>query len=138
MLSKIDFKSRTLFSTLKNTCQVRLPQNLHSIQHAQKTHISNELISSLAFISAHLENAYVIYIYIYMIDSRNRDSQKTYMPNEIDFRTRTLFGTHRKRICRMRLTTTLVLYSALTKGTCQVRLTTSLVLYSAQTQNAHV
>ena len=69
-----------------------------------------------------------------MIDSRNRDSQKTYMPNEIDFRTRTLFGTHRKRICRMRLTTTLVLYSALTKGTCQVRLTTSLVLYSAQTQ----
>ena len=39
-----------------------------------------------------------IYIYISMIDSRNRDSQKTYMPNEIDFRTRTLFGTHRKRI----------------------------------------
>ena len=73
-----------------------------------------------------------------MIDSRNRDSQKTYMPNEIDFRTRTLFGMHRKRICRMRLTTTLVLYSALTKGTCQVRLITSLVLYSAQTQNAHV
>ena len=45
-----------------------------------------------------------------MIDSRNRDSQKTYMPNEIDFRTRTLFGTHRKRICRMRLITTHTLF----------------------------
>ena len=97
MLNKIDFKSRTLFSTLKNTCQVRLPQNLHSIQHAQKTHISNELISSLAFISAHSENVYVIYIYIYL-----------WLTLAI--------GTHRKLTCRMKLTSELVLYSARTEN----------------------
>ena len=58
MLSKIDFKSRTLFGThethvsskiassltlyssrTKRMCQARLPQVSHSIRHAHKTHM---------------------------------------------------------------------------------------------------
>ena len=139
MLNKIDFKSRTLFSTLKKHMSSTIASKFTLYSACtENTHIKRVDFKSRIHFGTLRKRICHIYIYISMIDSRNRDSQKTYMPNEIDFRTRTLFGTHRKRICRMRLTTTLVLYSALTKGTCQVRLTTSLVLYSAQTQNAHV
>ena len=137
MLSKIDFKSRTLFSTLEKHMSSTIASKFTLYSTCtENTHIKRVDFKSRIHFGTLRKR--ICHIYIYMIDSRNRDSQKTYMPNEIDFRTRTLFGTHRKRICRMRLTTTLVLYSALTKGTCQVRLITSLVLYSAQTQNAHV
>ena len=50
---------------------------------------------------------------------------------------RTLLGPHRKGACQVRLTLTLVLYSARIKRICEVRLTTNFVLHSARTQNAH-
>ena len=49
----------------------------------------------------------------------------------------TLLGPHRKGACQVRLTLTLVLYSARIKHICEVRLTTNFVLHSARAQNAH-
>ena len=78
------------------------------------------------------------------------------MSCKIEGKSRTPFITHRKRICRVRLTITLVLYSAHTpkthilskvdfkshtlssthrKLTCRVSLTTTLVLHTAHTKH---
>ena len=152
MLSKADFKSRTLFGTHRYAhFQWDWPQHSYSIRHAQNCTCQLTLKTSRSLFETH-KNAYV-----------KRNCLKS----------RTLFSTHRKRTCRVRLTTSLVLYSTRTKthmsskialsfahikygwrrghthrkrtlfGTlrkriCQFRLTTSLTLYSARTENAHI
>ena len=60
----------------------------------------------------------------------------THVLSKIDFKSRTLFGT--LRISHVEWEWLLALFSALRKRTCQLRLTTSLILYSARTENAHV
>ena len=80
MLVEIDFKCRSLFSTLrKHTCQVRLLQVSHFIRHDQKTHVKQDWLLSLALYSTRIAPQH---------------AQKTHMSSEIDYNTRTLFGTH--------------------------------------------
>ena len=138
MLVKTDFKCRTLFGTLrKHTCQVRLLQVSHFIRHNQKTHVKQDWLLSLTLYSARTE---------------------PHMSCKIEGKSCTLFGTHRKRNCRVRLTITLVLHSAHThkthilskvdfkshtlsgthrKFTCRVSLTTTLVLHTAHAKHTY-
>ena len=134
MSSKIDFKSDTLINKhRKRTCRVGLSL-------------------SLALFLALSGN---VYDKLNCLTFRNLfGTHRKHMTSKIDFKSRTLLSTHethmsskiashsvrysQKRTCRVRLPTTLVLYSARTKRTCQVRLTASIVHYSARTQNAHI
>ena len=154
MLVKIDFKCRTLFSTLrKHTCQVRLLQVSHFIRHDQKTHVKQDWLLSLALYSArtephmsckiegksrtpfgtHRKRICRVRLTITLV-LYSAHTPKTHILSKVDFKSHTLSSTHRKLTCRVSLTTTLVLHTAHTKHTCRVRLTTTLLLYSICTK----
>ena len=132
MLSKADFKSRTLFGTHRYAhFQWDWPQHSYSIRHAQNCTCQLTLKTSRSLFETH-KNAYVK---LNCLKSRTLFSThrkrtcrwdclqtrtlfgtlKTHMVSKIKFMFRTLFGTHKKRTCRVRLTTSLVLYSTRTK-----------------------
>ena len=105
--------------------QARLPQVSKSIRHAHNRTCRVRLTLKLALCSACTES---------------------HMSSKTECKSRTLFGMHRnayasKIASNLALYSSriaLVFYSASTKRICQVRLTTSLVPYSARVQNAHV
>ena len=79
--SKIDFKCRTLFSTLrKHTYQVRLPQVSRSIRHAQKTYMPSKIDMCE--------------------DDQSQSSHSCSLGCVWLSKSRTLFGTLRKRTCQ--------------------------------------
>ena len=128
MLSKIDFKSRTLFSTLKKHMSSTIASKFTLYSACtENTHIKRVDFKSRIHFGTlrkricHIYLYIYIYIYIYMIDSRNRHAQKTHMSNEIDYNTRTLFGTHKRHMSSEIDYKSRALFGTDTKCTCIVR-----------------
>ena len=135
MLSKAHFSSKscTLFGTHRYAhIQWDWLQHLYSIRHAQYCKIA----LSLELSSARTKNAHVgeilhklgtlkctwlvrlnLSLALYSalrVACFIRDAHKTHILSKSDVKSRTLSSTHRKRTCRVRLTTSLMLYSSRT------------------------
>ena len=83
-----------------------------SIRHRHKMHMYSKATTSLVLCSVRIENSHAEWDWL----QHTLYSARTelHMSSKIECKSRTLFDTHRKRTCRVRLSTTLVPYSART------------------------
>ena len=157
MLNKIDFKSRTLFSTLKKHMSSTIASKFTLYSACtENTHIKRVDFKSRIHFGTLRKRICHIYIYIYDWLSQSgltenlhaewnwlqnsysiRHAQKTHMSNEIDYNTRTLFGTHKRHMSSEIDYKSRALFGTDTKRHMYSKATTSLVFCSVRIENSH-